>query len=234
MIRKLAYNIEMSFDISDEEKNIAKSAMKKLEVLISKIQISSEHLDIMYLPFKKSPDVPSEALVEKRGLINRFKQAVKKNYFNIKDITMKTIEDLDHFSSGTNAMEVIGTLKNSVGSLEDGVELLLKKLDEFESDDFVSEVIRIIDIIKAKSDELVDIIKDRVMVYLNDDIIINDWTDSFAEELKSKSPMITKLYDERQKALEEVSGKMPTVGDSQQSLNPSDIASVMYVNKLDK
>lgn len=72
MIKK-AYSVQMTYDVSDQEKNQANKAILFFDHAKKLLQMASEHLDIMKTPFKDSPDMPPEEVMKARAAIRRFR-----------------------------------------------------------------------------------------------------------------------------------------------------------------
>lgn len=224
-LEKLAYSIETAFDIPEHEVAIADAVIQTLEKVVAELQLADEHLDLIYDPFRKYTSISPESLVKNRGVLNRYKQAVKDNYNKIKAIAGDVIVKMDTFSSDTNLIEITNAFKNSIGDVEKAVENFLKILDDFESVDFRDMVIKSVEEIKKQASEAEKIVKDRMIDFLSTNIISKDWTDklNLKSRIKEKVPYIVQLQRSREESLRGmVHQKEP------QALNATDAASVMY------
>ena len=81
LFKKIANNIEMSFDIPDSEKEIALEAKSFLEAVSNNMKQAVEHLDNIYTPFKEHDNITTESLVANRGILQgRFSTKIKNNF----------------------------------------------------------------------------------------------------------------------------------------------------------
>ncbi len=227
-LNKLAYAIEMAFEVPKIEKDIAKDALDKFNEVINALDLAKDHLHIMYDPFKKYETISTEALIEKRGVINRYKQQVKKNYNKVKYIALLAIDKLNYFSTDTHILELINSFKDSIQNLEKQINILLDILDNYESVDFKNNIILAIEGVKQQSAQVEKLIKDRVIDHVDSNILIKNWmsdtSDELKMEIKNKIPIITKLYNERQDALDSLkSNIIPEPNGKKQVMNPGDV-----------
>jgi hypothetical protein len=107
-------------------------------------------------------------------------------------------------------------------------------LDDFKSPDFRTNVLSAIENIRKESSEIEKLIRDRIIPHIDANILANDWISNTGDKLQVKIenriPIITELFNERQKALE--SGSLPEIQKRPQSLNPSDTQRVYYPTDL--
>ena len=116
-LKKIANSIEMSFEIPEAEKDIAEEAKIRFEAVIKTLRDNIEHLDIIYEPFKRHESVSTKSLVDKRGLLNRYKQKVKSNFNETKTVALLAIRKLDYFASGDISIQEI--INSFIDSIED-------------------------------------------------------------------------------------------------------------------
>lgn len=206
MIKVIASTIEMSFDIPSDEKEKAESASSFFTAVISSLDHSKKHLDIIYIPFKKADNVSSDAVVEYRGAIYRFKEQVKRNFNKTKLIALKAIVLLNGFASDTHILELVNAFRDGIGKVEKQVTILLDILSDYRSQDFKNNVISGVEAIRREAFEVEKLINDRIIDYIDTNILAKDWmtatSNELEEKIESRVPFITQLFNERQKALE--------------------------------
>lgn len=206
MIKKIASTIEMSFDIPDSEKQEAQSAADEFKKVISSLDAAKKHLNLMYEPFKDASDIPPDAVYEFRGAIFRYKEQIKENFNKVKAMSFKAIMRLNYFATDTHITELINTFRDSIGDVEKQVNVLLDILDDLKSKDFKNNLIKGIDAIRKACFEVEKLIKERILDYIDSNILAKDWMtntgDELQTEIKIRVPYITQLFEERQKALE--------------------------------
>jgi hypothetical protein len=234
-LKKIANSIEMSFEIPDAEKEIANDAKIRFEAVLKRTRDSTEHLDIIYEPFKRHEAVSTKSLVSKRGLLNRYKQKVKNNFNDLKTVALLAIRKLDNFATGDTAIqEIINSFVDSVEDVEKLVTKFLDVMGDYESDKFREDVMSTIDAVRTQTGKLEVLVKDRIIEHIDTNILSNNWMSSKRDELKleieDKAPFITELFEERQKALDP--GSFPSSSKQTQSLNLSDAQRAYYPDHM--
>lgn len=227
MFVKLANTIEMSFEVPQSEKDIANSAVERFSAVNNALNLAKDHLNLMYDPFKKYDHISTEAIIKKRGVISRFKRQVKENYNKVKGLSLKAIQLLNYFSSDTHTLEIINAFKDVVQDVEKQVTIFMDILDNYKSPDFKNNVIAGIEGIKKQSAQAEQLIKDRIIDHIDANILAKNWVTNTGDALKIKIqdrvPLITELFNERQKALENAVSGVPEIDKRPQTLNPGNI-----------
>ena len=217
LLNKIASSIELSFDIPDSEKKIAQDAIEFLNGVFSALKVAGEHLDIIYEPFKEFPSVSKDAVVENRGVIDRYKQKIKENYNKMKEYALFAIKSLNEFSSDTKILEIIESFKSSIDDIEKSVTKLLETLGDFESDTYRDDIIKLIDDIKKETEDTRNLIKDRIIEHLEVNILAESWLEKAEKQIENSGMDI----EEVKKNL------MVAPVKKEQSMNPSDAQRIM-------
>jgi hypothetical protein len=229
MLKKIANTIEMSFEIPDAEKSVAEEADEWLYYAANALKLASDHLDILYEPLKKHPSVSVESVVERRGVLNRYKQKVKENYNRVKEYVLHGIQKLNYFSNDSGIVELTNSLISSVEDVEQSVVLFLDVLSDYKAEGFRENSIRAIEGVKKQSAQAEGLIRDRIIDYIDTNILTKSWMNESSVDLdidiQEKVPLITELFNERQEALE---GRMPEMATDGQRMNASDSARPYY------
>lgn len=229
MFTKFANTIEMSFEVPQSEKDIAASAAERFIAVVNELGLAKDHLDIIYTPFKKHENISTDAIVKRRGIIARFKRQVKENYNKVKALSLKAIQLLNYFGTDTHTLEVINSFKDSVQDLEKQITIFMDILDNYQSPDFRNNVITAIEGAKKQSAQVEKLIKDRIIEHIDDNILAKNWVsntgDALHLKIKDKIPLITELFNERQKALQHA---IPDIQKRPQTMNPGNIQRVYY------
>lgn len=222
MIKKLAHAVEMAFEIPDAEKEVASVASDRFNAVIDAIDQAKDHLNLMYEPFKKHENISSKSLIKRRGVLNRYKQQVKKNFNRVMQLSLYALDKFQYFSTDTEISELISTFKDSVEDVEKQVNIFLDILNDYESTDFRKHVLSTIEGCQKQCVQLKEMIKDRIIDHIDANILTKNWVTNTGNELnfkiQNRIPLITQLYNERKKALEEV-GKAPDITKQPQPLN---------------
>ena len=235
IIKKIAESIEMSFEIPDSEKALANDAKIRFEAALKKLRDATEHLDILYEPFRRHQNISTKSLVAKRGLLNRYKQKVKENFNELKTIALLAIRKMNHFTIGDTAIqEIVNSFIDSVEDVEKLVNNLLDVLSDYESETFRNDVISSIDAIRTQSSKLETLIKDRIIEHIDTNILSNNWMSSKRDELdlepEEDTPLISELFEERQKALNP--NEFPASSKVPQAYNASDAQKAYYPDHI--
>lgn len=206
MIKKIATTIEMSFDIPESEKKEAQAASEEFKKVISALDAAKKHLNMMYEPFKDAEEIPPDALYEFRGAVYRYKEQIKENFNKVKATAFLAIMKFNYFATDTHITELINSFRDSVGDVEKQVNVLLDILDDLKSKDFKNNMIKGIESIRKAAFEVEKLIKERILDYIDSNILAKDWmsntSDELHTEIRIRVPYITQLFEERQKALE--------------------------------
>lgn len=229
---KLAYAIEMAFEIPDSEKEIGKSISERFEIVKDQITQAEKHLDLMYEPFKSHEVISPKSLTENRGVINRYKQQIKKNFNKVLLAAGRALEKLNYFCNDTKVSELITTFRDAVGGIEGQVNDLLDVLNNLESADFRQSVLSSIEKVKKECEQTSVLVQDRIIEYVDTNILTKNWTsnDDLNVNLKNKEPLIVELYKERQETLN--GSPALNISKREQAMNPSYTQRVSYPNDL--
>lgn len=206
LIQKIASTIEMSFDIPETEKQKAQDAINALDKVLSSLDVAKDHIEYMYEPFKNSESVSPESLHNVRGVVDRYKEQIKKNFSQTNKHALMAYAALDEFKSDTHIDELNNTFKKTMGDLTDQVNILMKVFGNLESADFKNQLVSACDSIFKAAFEVTKLVNERILDFLNNNIIGKDWIADTKKEvdfqISSKVPYITQLFEERKEILE--------------------------------
>ena len=202
---KIAQTIEISLDIPDSKKKIAKAIVKKLDQVNDKLNAFETHLDILYNPFTNHEDVTVESVQEVRGTLSRYKDAIQQNLYEIKKIAIYVVMGLENFSSDIKIKELLTSFTDFIEELEDACENLFKNMDNWSSPDYRKDVLEDMENIKTDKNKIQDLIFDRIIKHINSNILAKSWVSSISDDLefsiKKKEPYLKQLFKERENAL---------------------------------
>ncbi len=221
LLQKIAGSIDLSFDIPDSEKQIARNTIEYLNGVYSSLKIASDHLDIIYDPFQSHTDISTESIVKNRGVIDRYKQKIKENYNKMKEYAFYSIRELNEFSSDSKIKEIVDAFRSSISDLEDSVVKLLEMLGDYESKTYRDDIVKQIDLIKQYTDNTRELIKDRIIQHVESNILADSWlenTEKMLEEKEQKSGP----------QMEPAKNLMIDPAKREQQMNPSDASGVYY------
>lgn len=226
MITKLASSLDMSFKVPDSEKKIGQEAIKNFFSVINSISLMKDHLDILYDPFKKAQEISTDALFKFRGKLNRFRSKVKENFKILKKNSFKSLENLNYFSKDTHCIELINAFKESVSDLMNAGIKFIEILDDFKVSDFKDKVIAAIDNIKKEAAQTEELVRERVIDHIRQNIIGESWVseEGASNILKERIPTVIEIY----KNINKTDESMPQIQKRPQSLNVSDSQRIFY------
>lgn len=231
-LKKFADAVNMSFDIPDAEKEIAEEALLRFEYAVNLLNKGVEHLDIIYKPFEKHENISVESVISKRGVLNRFKQASKKKFEKFKYQSILAAQKLDYFTRGdAEIKELFNTFELSLNNFEEKLEDFYYTLSNFDTEDFRDKILENIDIIKNESEDLIELINDRIIEHINNELIGKSWISEkenhFNINHQDFKPLLIDLFEERQNLLQ---GNFAVPNQDAQAMNPSDAQRVLSPN----
>lgn len=205
MFNKIANVIERAYDVPEEEKEKAKQTIFLFKKVIANLDSAKDHLSKMYEPFSAAQSVSPEALHKHRGAIFRFKEKSTENFQEVKKTAFQSLANLNFFSSDTTVSELVNSFRDSISKMEEQLTIFFDILDDVKSKDFKYNVVKSIDSLRKACFEVENLINDRIVKFINDNIIGENWTNGISSELNQKiegrEPYITKLVKERNEAL---------------------------------
>jgi len=208
---KLAETIEMSIDIPEDERKIAANAVIHFEKLVKKLQSFNKHLNVIYNPFKEYQTVSAESVEKYRGAIWKYRKKITENFHKIKELCLICVRDLSHFDSDTHITELLSAFSDDVGGIEDQVNSLLAVLANWDTGNYKNNVVLAIENLKKEISEIRKLIYDRIIDHLNTNILAKNWVDDISDELnisiQQREPLVTQLYQEREKQLKQMLSK---------------------------
>lgn len=208
MLRKI-YALQLSYDVSSEEKQQAEKALLCFDHAMKLLNISTDHLDIMGTPFKDHPDIKEQDRVQYRVSLRLFRDKVIENFNNFKEQgAFKCIDAMQIFLSDTQVMKLVKLFDTSIEEIENQVNDFSKLFDNLESKTFIQEMNKIISNIQETCDELRDIVKARIEDHIKNNIIGKNWINGVSDKLQKsverKTPITIDLFKRRQEQLHNV------------------------------
>ena len=187
---KKAYAIQLSYNVSDNEKNVAEKALLYFSDAEKKLEIASSHLD-------------NDLILKARN--NTDKAIENFNLFKIS--SFKCVDIMQYFASDTQSVKLLKSFITQIENLEKEVNLFADLFKKIDSNEFVSLVITNIDSIKNKCEELSELINQRIKDHLQTNILAKSWVNSVSNQLQKtvekKKPLILDLYNKMQDDLNE-------------------------------
>ncbi len=205
MLRKTAYSIQMSFKVPDAEKRLAEKAAESFDDLGSRLKLAINHLDILYIPFKKYQEYDAQELLEHRVILRRYRDQVQENFNDIMGRSAFCLKLMGEFGSDTQTADLMNSFQAHVADIRKQVNRFLGLFSNIGSAEFMTAALAAIDLIKKEASQLKQLINDRILTHIDTNILAKHWTanvaDNYQNKVYEKVPMIIQLFQERQKAM---------------------------------
>ena len=215
MIKK-AYSVQMSYNVSDVEKQQAEKALLYFNAAEKYLNQASDHLNIMKTPFKDNPEMSPDDIMKERAVIRRFRDKAIDNFKKFKKVAFDCVNLMQYFHSDTQTLKLMKSFIASIDSLEADVDSFAELFDDLQSKDFSKDVVTSIESIQKQCDEIDEIIDERITSHIQNNILATSWVDSISNDLQmkieKKTPLIVDLYNQRQEQLNDAIEERGTVG----------------------
>ena len=216
MIKKKAYSIQMSYEVSDTEKKQAEQALLCFSSALKVLQQASDHLNIMKTPFKDNPDMSPDEVMKARAAIRRFRDKAIDNFNDFKEVAFQCVNTMQMFASDTQSVKLMKSMITAIDELEVKVNKFAEVFDDLQSKDFAKDVVSAIEDVQHQCDDIEEIIDERIKPHVQNNILATSWVDSISQDLQMKvekqTPLIMDLYQKRQDQLNNVIKERSTLG----------------------
>lgn len=200
-----AYAVQMSYEVSDDEKVQAESALLFFNHSLKLLNLASEHLNIMKTPFKDSPDMSSEDVMKARTAIRRFRDKSIENFNEFKVSAFKCVNAMQTFSSDTQTVKLMKSFISAVEDLEVSVNDFADIFNNLQAKDFSKNVVSSIEEIQKQCETIDEIIDIRLKSHIQSNVLAKSWVDSISNDLnmklEQKKPLMIDLFNQRQEQL---------------------------------
>lgn len=206
MIKK-AYAVQMTYDVSDDEKQQAQRALLFFGHTNKLLEMASDHLDIMKTPFKDNPEMDPKEVVKARAAIRRFRDKSVENFNVFKKEAFKCVNVMQPFSTDTQTLKLMKSFITSIDGLETKVNQFSELFNDLESKSFSQDIVKNIEGIQEECKDLSEIIDERIKSHIQSNILATSWVDNVSNDLQmqieEKTPLIMDLFNKRQDNLNE-------------------------------
>lgn len=216
MIKKKAYSIQMSYEVSDAEKKRAEQALLCFAAALKVLQQASDHLNILKTPFKDNPEMNPDEVMKARAALRRFRDKAIENFNHFKEIAFQCVNTMQTFASDTQSVKLMKSMITAIDELEVKVNNFAEVFDDLQSKDFSKNIVAGIKDIQDQCDDIEEIIDERIKPHVQNNILATSWVDSVSQDLQMKvekqTPLIMDLYQKRQDQLNDSIKERGTVG----------------------
>ena len=230
MFIKLARAIELSFAVTDSERQSAVVVIERLNSLVGVLNNLKSKLDVLIDAFERVDSFTVEDVVKKRSVINDYIEHLYDTFDRGSKQALYAIVKLKIFEIDQSILELINALNDGVVSLKKSLDSLSDDLSDVKNVEFKNKTVAAAQNVKKEIDSLLGLVKDRIIEHINGDILAKTWTKDLSNELdlniKKKLPLIRELYQQRQQEV-----GMPQMEKGQQPINPSDTAKIWQPDK---
>ena len=199
---KRAYQVQMSYDVSDAEKLHAEQALQAFDYLLGSIENFTTHLDLMWMPFKENQDITPEQIWEFRATFGDYRDQAKENIKKMQNTAFKCINIMENFISDTQVEKIMKSFNACMEDVLSQFNDFLMLFKALQSKDFKENAVKSIDAIKKETAQLKEIVEERVQNCLEKDILARNWTDFDTEsKIEQKTPFDIQLFQQREESL---------------------------------
>jgi|SRR5271166_446078 len=215
MIKK-SYSVQMSYEVSDSEKQQAEQALLCFKAAEKLLMQASDHLNIMKTPFKDNSDMTSEDVMKARAVIRRFRDKAIDFFDEFKKSAFQCVNLMQTFATDTQTLKLIKSFITAIDELETQVNLFSDLFNDLQAKDFSKDVVTHMETIQKQCDEIDQIIDERIKTHIQTNILATSWVDSISNDLQmkieQKTPLILDLFNKRQDQLNDAIEERSTVG----------------------
>jgi hypothetical protein len=216
MIKKRAYSIQMSYEVSDIEKKQAEQALLYFAYSLKVLRKASDHLDVLKTPFKNNPEMNPDEVMKARAALRRFRDKAIDNFSDFKTVAFRCVNSMQLFASDTQSVKLMKSMITAIDELEIKVNTFAEVFDDLQSKDFAKDAVSAIEDVQKQCDDIEEIIDERIKTHIQNDILATSWVDSVSQDLQMKvekqTPLILDLFNRRQKQLNDSIQERSTVG----------------------
>jgi hypothetical protein len=202
---KKAYAIQLSYNISDNEKLVAEKALLYFSDASKKLEMANNHLNILKIPFEENQDITKESLMEQRVAVRNFRDKSIDNFNLFKISAFKCVDIMQNFSSDTESVKMLKSFISEIDNLESYVNDFADLFKNINSNEFKPLILKNIKLIQDKCEEIQDLIDQRIKVHLQTNILAKSWVNTVSNQLQKtvekKRPIILDLYNKMQNEL---------------------------------
>lgn len=192
----------MSYEVTGEEKATAEKALIIFNATNNFLDKAKDYLDIIYNAFSGS-EVDVDQVWKYRAALRKYRDNSINKFNQFKIGSFNCVRVMNSFSFDTQTIKLIKSFTNAVEELESMVNDYVDLFDDLKSKDFSSDVVKSIDKIRNKCDEISALIDDRIKPHIKNNILSKNWVSSVSDELQmkieKKVPLMIDIYQDKNK-----------------------------------
>lgn len=183
---KIGYATQMSYQVTDEEKLLANKALIRFKHVMNALKNASEYLNTLNTPFKDNLDMQPDQIMKVRSALRRFRDKSVKNFNKFKVSSFQCIKIMNKFSTDTQTVKLLKSFINSIGELEIEVNLFVDRFDDLKDKEFTKNVTTAINAIQKKCTKIEELIDERIIKHIQDNILAKTWVNNVGDSLNIK------------------------------------------------
>jgi hypothetical protein len=195
---KRAYGIQMSYEVTSEEKTFAEKALLVFNATNSLLDAASDYLNVIYNPFSKNSGIDADQVWKYRSALRKYRDNIIKKFNEFKVASFKCVRVMNKFASDTQTIKLMKSFTNSIEELESKVNVFVDLFDDLKNQNFTANVVKEIDTIRKKCEEISSLIDERIKTHIKNNILSKSWVDNISDELQMKiekrTPLMVQLH----------------------------------------
>lgn len=179
-MKKYSYILDMSYDVSDLEKQKADKAVLLFDQVIKDMYKACEFLDLMKQPFEKDSNITTDEVLNIRAEIREYRDNILEKFNIFKGTALQCLNIMEIFSNDTEISKLMKSFIVSIEEIEEAVNELMNVFADLNDPEFVKNVIKWIGNIQLLCDSLEDVIYNRIVRHIKSNILATTWADSIS------------------------------------------------------
>ncbi len=202
---KKAYAVSMNYELTEAEKMYAEKSLLLFNQCSKQLNEASESLNKMGTPFEDNPEMTGDEVEKKRFFLRKFRDDTNHKFNKFKLTASQSVATISHFDSDPTTVKMLKSFNLSINELNEMLSTFTSAFDDLKKDTFAKEMVQEIKDIQDKSKEIKTLIDDRIKNHIEKNMLNKSWNSGpeyIQHQVEKKTPLVLKLFEERQKALE--------------------------------
>lgn len=199
-MKKFAYQVMMSYPVSDAEKYQAEKSIIFFNQAEKKLDQSSKYLNLMLTPFKENPEMDAKEVEVIRAALRRYRDTAMDNFNQFKILSFKCLNSMNIFSFDTQTSKLLKSFISEIEVLEPLVNEFSDVFSNLEDKDFAKKIVNKIEEIQNQASQISELINQRIKKHIKENILSKNWTSQFQKKelnLKPVEPLLVQLNKEQ-------------------------------------
>jgi Zn-dependent oligopeptidase len=144
-------------------------------------------------------------VVNYRKTFRQYRDQVRFKFSQISNRADKCVVLMKEFASDSTTEEMMEAFMGMMRELQKYIDIFVSIFSNLNSAEFRNHLISTIDSIKKQMNQIRQLINDRILEHIDNNILAKDWASEISEQsdivVEEKIPLVLQLFRERQKAL---------------------------------